>query len=214
MSDALRRLVNRIDGLVDRRSLRTVLRVERSAGVAEPTTARSAFEVAAGPARRLDPTLRLKHVSAPAGVDADGRAVCWSFHFDLPRRRAQVFADWFLEHDEEQGRWVRAVLSSVSRPFPPLDGLVRRQVAEGRILYRQMKSHWAEERARTPDLPVPFVDSDRAIATLAGLGLEAGLVDVQLTTGVDADGAPVWIGASRDREETVPFSSAPARPAA
>ncbi|MEM9382361.1 MAG: hypothetical protein AAGB93_20580 [Planctomycetota bacterium] len=210
MSDALRRLHNRIAGLVDRRSLRAEVRIERSSGAAEPKTARSAFQLAAGPARRLDRTLRLKHVSAPAGVDVDGRATHWSFLFDLPRRRAQVRADWSLVHDG----WTRARVSSIALPFPPLGGLVRRQIDEGRIVYRQMQSHWIEERARTPDLPVPFVDSDRAVDALVGLGLDAAIAELRLATGVDADGAPVWIGASRDREETVPFDAAPTRPAA
>lgn len=188
--------------------------MERSAGAPVTATAHEAFERVAPSTRRLDRTFRLKHVSAPAGIGVDGRSACWSFLFDLPRRRAQVSADWTLVWDEASDAWSRAIAASIARPFPPLGGLVRRQVEEGRILYRQMASQWLDERARTPDLPVPFVDSDRALEALATRGLDASEAEVQLATGVDDAGEPVWIGTTRDREASVPFAADAPRSAA
>lgn len=203
---ALRRFNNRIDRWLDRRSLHMPVETTQvSPGGGVPCVVSSALERAVEQAQRLDRDARLKQVLAPRGTQADGAASHWQFHFELPKVRARLVVDWYLDGDAAAGRFGHEVLAVHASPFPPPDSVLAQGVAEGRLLYARLGRVWKEERRRTPDLPLAFRDSDAAVAELTrrGLRVEAG----GFTLGVAAEpgGALVWVARTGNAVYRCPF---------
>lgn len=168
----LRRLHNRIERWLDRGSLREPLgHAEKLRGGGVPCLASQALERAVQQAQRLDPDARLKRIVASQGVAADGAARRWLFQFELPRSRATMRCDWYLDGDAAAGRFGRECLETRATPFPPPDSDAARRVAAGTLAYGQLAVLWRDERKRQGDLPLAFDDSDAAIAALQRQGL-------------------------------------------
>lgn len=190
---SLRQLHNRIDRWLDRRSLREPLELfERLPGGGVPCLASQALERAAQAAQRLDRDARLKHMAAPRGCAADGAATQWTFQFDLPRRRAKLACDWYLDGSRQGGRFGHECLASSATPFPPPESVLARGIEEGRLGYSQATQAWRQERRRTPDLPLAFRDSDAVVTELHEHGLGLGDGAFTLTTEAALHG-PVWV---------------------
>jgi hypothetical protein len=206
MSDALRRLYNRVDGWFDRAALVRDVQVVRGLQEPAPVTARRAFEQAARSAREMDRAARLKMISAPGGVDASGASDRWEFLFDLPARRAKLSCTWFLEWDAQADRFGAAQIDAQARPFPPMDSPLRRLVAEGKLLHRQMIGLWAGERRRGPDLPDRFRDSNEVIGEFMARGLDVALHEFTLGTGLSPAGEISWVVHARGRSDYVRFA--------
>jgi hypothetical protein len=199
--EALRRLFNRLDRAIDRRSLREVVRITRETGQgAEPVTARVAFQACLKVARSLDRGARLRLIAAPKiATLADGTSRAWDFHFHLPRRRGVLACRWELPFDAAADDFGPARLDVTATPFPAPGSPMLTLVDQGKMLYRQLNGLWRMERRRARDLPHRFRDSDEVVAELAAQGLDATLDEVTLATRCDGDAPPVWTAATRDR---------------
>lgn len=206
---AWRRLNNRIDRWLDRRSLReTVETVETSRGGGVPCLASAAFERVVWQAQRFDRDARLKQVLAPRGTQADGAASCWQFHFELPRARARMVGEWRLDGDAAAGRFGREVLSVRATPFPPPGSVLAQGVAEGKLLYARLGRVWQDERRRAVDLPLSFRDSDVALVDLMARGLcvtEGAEGGFTLAVANDPSGGLMWVARTGTAVYRCPF---------
>lgn len=70
---------------------------------------------------------------------------------------------------------------------------------EGRILYRQLASHWRREMARTPEVPLSFLDSDAVLNELMAAGLDTS-VEFSLSTGSRQGGKLGWRAQTRQAD--------------
>jgi len=130
---AWRRLNNRIDRWLDRRSLHAPVESVQVLGVGGvPCLASVALERAAQQAQALDRDARLKQVLAPQGTQPDGAASRWQFHFELPRARARLAVDWYLDGDVRGGRFGHETIAVRAEPFPPSESVLAQGVADGR----------------------------------------------------------------------------------
>ncbi len=196
---ALRRLHNRIDYWLDRSSLREPQDgLERLPGGGVPSLASHALERAVQVAQRHDRDARLKRVAAPRGAAADGAAAQWTFLFDLPKRRAKLTCDWYLDGSKQGGRFGQECLAWRATPFPPPDSVLAHGIKEGRLAYTLGARVWREERRRTPDLPLTFRDSDAVVTELHEHGLGLGDGGFTLHTDAAAQG-PVWVAETPDQ---------------
>jgi hypothetical protein len=201
MSDTLRRLYNSVDLFFDRRALTQELRFSQDLGdTNEPKTARYAFQFARQAAVTLDPEASLKLIVSPDGIGADGTSARWEFFFDLPARRAKLECDWFLPWEVETDRFGMAQLEVVARPFPPLSSPLRQMVKDGKLLHRKLIGFWKKEYRRSPELPLPFRDSDEAMAELRRQGLDPAEVEFSLGTDQSPAGKLSWVAQTRDHE--------------
>lgn len=198
MIQTLRRLFNRVDALFDRRAIHHAIHLTRDGGEAgRRLTARQAFALLLPVAHQLDAQARLKSIVSPHGADADGTSAIWDFAFDLPRRRAQLFCEWSLAWDTAADAWGPARLEFSARPFPAEDGPVRKLVAQGHLLHRQLYGLWQQERRRRPDLPHQFRDTPAVMAELISQGLDLSRDEFSLATGLSPAGHPAWIAQAR-----------------
>ncbi len=203
---ALRRLNNRIDRWLDRRSLREpVETVTKLPGGGVPGVVSVALERAVQQAQVLDRDACLKQVLAPQGTQPDGAAVRWQFHFELHRARAKLVVDWYLDGDPHAGRFGHEVIQARAEPFPPPDSVLARGVAEGKVMYARLGRVWKEERRRTPDLPLEFRDSDAAVADLARRGLPVEAASFTLGVAAESGGALVWVARTGAAVYRCPF---------
>lgn len=203
---ALRRLNNRIDRWLDRRSLRApVETVLTLPGGGVPGVVSAALERAVQRAQALDRDACLKQVLAPQGTQPDGAASRWQFHFELPKARARLIVDWYLDGDARAGRFGHEVIKARAEPFPPPDSVLAQGVAEGKLLYARLGRIWKEERRRTPDLPLEFRDSDAAVADLARRGLALGTASFTLGVAAESGGALVWVARTGTAVYRCPF---------
>jgi hypothetical protein len=201
MSNALRRLYNRVDRFFDRRTLTQELRSSHELkGSNEPQTARQVFEVAWQAAQELDREACLKLIVSPQGVDQQGASAHWEFFFDLPQRRAKLEGNWFLPWEDERQGFGFARFDLIARPFPAANSLLRQMVNEGKLLHRQLAGFWEEERRRSPDLPLHFRNSDEAIIELMRQGLDLLQDEFSLGTGQSPEGSLAWVAQTRKRE--------------
>ena len=169
---ALRRLLNPVDRWLDFTSLREpVVTEKRWPGGGVPCLASYALERAASAAFKLDAGARLKRISAPRGTAADGAAQRWTMFFELPRKRAKLLCDWYLDGDKSAGRFGRECLDTRATPYPAPDSELGHALEHGRVAYGRLRKLWREERRRLPDLPLQFRDSDEALTDLCALGL-------------------------------------------
>ncbi len=197
---ALRRGLNHIERALDRSSLHApVTEQRRLRGGGVPCLASVALEQAVQVAQRFDEEARLKRLVAPLGTQADGAALRWEFGFDLPRRRAKLDCDWYLDHDARAGRFGRECFDLRAAPFPPSDSLLARGVAEGRVAYGQLAGVWRDERRLTPDLPLVFADSDVALVELQALGLRPGAQPFTLRVVAEAGAGSLWQARAGER---------------
>lgn len=204
---ALRRLLNRIDRALDRRSLHAPqTRRERPPGGGVPCLASHALERAVKLAHEFDEDARLKHALAPRGVAEDGAALRWEFVFDLPQRRAKLLCQWYLDGEAKYGRFGRECFDASVLPFPPADSALARAVAEGHAAYGQCTAAWREERRRTPDLPLEMRDSDAVMAELQRQGLRPPPGDWVMRNGWQQPGGHVWLAQVGDAAYTVRFA--------
>jgi hypothetical protein len=203
---ALRRLNNRIDRWLDRRSLRAPLEVVvKLPGGGVPCVVSAALERAVQQAQALGRDACLKQVHAPQGTQPDGAASRWQFHFDLPRARAKLAVDWFLDGDSRAGRFGHETIAVRAQPFPPPDSVLAEGIAEGKVLYGRLGRVWREERRRTPDLPMVFRDSDVAVADLARHGLAVEAASFTLGVAAESGGALVWVARTGTAVYRCPF---------
>jgi hypothetical protein len=203
---AWRRLNNRIDRWLDRRSLRAPVESRQVLGVGGvPCLASVALERAAPQAQALDRDARLKQVLAPQGTQPDGAAARWQFHFELPHARARLAVDWYLDGDARAGRFGHETIVVRAQPFPPPDSVLAQGVAEGKVLYARLGRVWKEERRRTPDLPMVFRDSDVAVTDLARRGLALDGAGFTLGVAAEAGGALVWVARTGAAVYRCPF---------
>ena len=204
---ALRRLTNPIDRWLDFGSLRApVVTEKRWPGGGVPCLASAALERAAAAAFGLDRDARLKRIAAPRGTAVDGAAQRWTFFFELPRRRAKLLCDWYLDGDTAAGRFGRECLDTRATPFPHPDSDLARAIAEGRLAYGRLRGIWREERRRLGDLPLRFRDSDEALADLRTLGLQPGDQHFALRTETVPGQGAVWVAKTADRSFSCRFA--------
>jgi hypothetical protein len=203
---AWRRLNNRIDRWLDRRSLHAPVESVQVLGVGGvPCLASVAIERAAQQAQALDRDARLKQVLAPQGTQPDGAASRWQFHFELPRARARLAVDWYLDGDVRGGRFGHETIAVRAEPFPPSESVLAQGVAEGKVRYARLGRVWKEERRRTPDLPMAFRESDVAVADLARRGLALDGTGFTLGVAAEAGGALVWVARTGTAVYRCPF---------
>lgn len=196
VSDNLRRLYNRLDSALDRTALREERRAQHELRLpAAPLRARAALALVLPHARRFERRPILKGVAAETGLQPDGSAATWDFFFDLPTKRAKLA--FHLEVDVEDGS--SATLYSKAWPYPVANSPFRRMAEEGRILYRQLASHWRQELARTPEVSLSFRDSDAVLADLTKAGLDTSS-EFSLSTGVRPGGQQGWHAQTRHAE--------------
>jgi hypothetical protein len=188
MSDAIRRVYNRIDQWLDRRALRKEVRETRSlGGAAAPMTAAAVLNVVRPVAVEHDPAALLKMIAAPEGTNRSGEAARWELFFDLPARVAKLECVWRLPWD------------AVRDEFPPPGNVLRQLVDGGKLLYAQLRGQWQAEVARTPALPASMRDSGLALSDAIAAGLVVDDEEFSVATGQGPDGQPAWIVAGRAR---------------
>lgn len=206
--ERMRRIFNRLDRALDRRSLKEVVRISRETGEgATPVTARVAFRTCQKAARSIDRGARLRLIAAPQIATGDGgTSRTWDFHFHLPRRRAEFACRWELPFDEEADDFGPARLDATATPFPAPGGLWETMVDQGKLLYRQQNGLWRQERSRRRDLPHRFRDSDEVVAEFEAQGLDP--LSEEFTLGTRSEGAapPVWTAATRNTTWETPFA--------
>jgi hypothetical protein len=191
---ALRRLLNRIDRWLDRRSLASAQAgEERLPGGGVPCLASHALERAMVVARRLDGDVRLKSIAAPQGTASDGAARRWSLRLELPGRRAKLRCDWYLDGDTRFGRFGRECMDWAASPFPAADSVLARGVEEGRLRHCALAVAWRQERRHAIDLPLVFRDSDVALVDLQAHGLDPAATGYTLRSQVEPTQGPVWV---------------------
>ena len=204
----MRRLVNRIDHLLDLRSLRAEDRKTLPApSIAGPCTVRAAFDPALRHARRHDRGAQLKRIVSPNGLFPNGTSDRWEFLFHLPSRRGianielQILevedSGWSPEHTATWSVWVR--------PFPTREAALYRMMQEGKLLYRQFEGHWRQEMRRSPPLPWSFRDSDEALQDFVVQGLDPTIHEFSFASRLGAGGHPVWAAHGRHEEWETPF---------
>jgi len=198
VSDYLRRIYNKVARRLDRQALLQEKRFLHEVG--DPGSFKSAsraFSLVFPFVREIDSSAKLKMMVAPEGTDGVGAAFRWEFFFDLPRRRAQVEAKWFLRWDETLDGFGAARIEIIARPFPPMNSVFRTMVENGQLLYPQLRGLWQQERRRVVDLPHSFRDSDIALAELVRQGLKPSDAEFSLGTGTGPEGRPAWIAQTR-----------------
>jgi hypothetical protein len=200
MSDAIRRVYNRIDQWLDRRALRAESRATRAlGGDAEPRSAAAVLSAVRRVATELDAGAMLKMIVAPEGTNRSGEASRWEFFFDLPARVAKLECVWVLPWDERRDGYAEPTLELRATPFPPPGSPLRRLVDDGKLLYAQLRGQWRAEVARAPALPASIRDSRVALAEAISAGLAVDDEEFSVATGKGADGQPAWIVAGRAR---------------
>lgn len=191
---ALRRLLNRVDRWLDRRSLAAPQEgQQRPPGGGVPCLASHALERAMAVARRFDRDARLKRIAAPQGTAIDGAARRWTLWLELPQRRAKLRYEWYLDGDAEFGRFGRECLDWRATPFPAPDAALARGVDEGHLRYAMLAAAWRQERRRQPDLPLVFRDSDATLADLQAHGLKPGETGFTLRSDSVSGHGNVWL---------------------
>jgi hypothetical protein len=200
MSDAIRRVYNRIDQWLDRRALRKEVRETRSlGGAAAPMTAAAVLNVVRPVAVEHDPAALLKMIAAPEGTNRSGEAARWELFFDLPARVAKLECVWRLPWDAVRDEYSTPVLELRATPFPPPGNVLRQLVDGGKLLYAQLRGQWQAEVARTPALPASMRDSGLALSDAIAAGLVVDDEEFSVATGQGPDGQPAWIVAGRAR---------------
>lgn len=196
----LRRLLNRVDRRLDRGSLHAAEEgAERWPGGGVPCLASHALERAVAVAQRLERDVRLKRIAAPEGTAIDGAARRWSLALELPRRRAKLRCDWYLDGDARYGRFGRECLDWRAAPFPAPDSAIARGVEEGRFGYASLGAAWRQERRRQPDLPLVFHDSDVTLADLQARGFRPAEAGFVLQSACLAGHGNVWLVEAGER---------------
>lgn len=190
----LRRLYNAIDVFFDWAAL--IEKVEFSQKTDSgnvPVTARQAYSVCQTLAMDFDRKASLKLIVSPDdAIQANGTATKWEFFFDLPQRRAQMIAVWYLPCSPETGNFEDAQIDVTVNPFPAADSTLRKLVKEGKLLHKQLVGMWRKEYKSKPPLPRRFRDSDEVMAEFAEQGLDIAETEVTLIAECKAGESPLW----------------------
>lgn len=206
--EALRRGFNTLEKQFDRHAIEEEIRVEDSGGeLGKHLTAAQAFQLCLPLAHARDKDARLKFItSAGADLNSVGESTRWEFSFDLPKRRAKMNCDWFLEWDEAADDFGAAKIEGAIIPFPVPDSLFYKLEREGKILYRSLHDQWQKERDRIPDLPNQFRDTDGVMAEVIRIGHDITYDEINLSTKCEPSKQPQWAVETRSGISYVRFA--------
>ncbi len=201
-ADAFRRLYNSVEAFLDRGALVKEHRFTRSAlTTSGALTMGAVYALCRNIAEEMDSRPCMTMIAAPEGTDRAGTALRWEFFFDLPGRRAKLECAWSMPGDGHD-----AQIDVVARPFPDADSLLRQQVKDGKLLYRQLVGMWNAERRRHPGLPRRFQNSDAAMYEFVRQGLDVGQEEFSLIAKHDPGHGASWVLQTRDKTWRVPFA--------
>lgn len=134
-------------------------------------SARKALDMIARFVEEFDKSAILRSISAPQGVDEEGKAAAWDFSFDAPTRRAQAIFEWRVLQSPDRHAWHDTQLTCKLMPFPPVASPVHRIVSSGFSSDRLLEGAWKSMRDVAVDMPLDFSDSSEAVAWLKKRGL-------------------------------------------
>lgn len=199
MSDSIRRIYNNLERFFDRHVISDQINISKTDELdIKQKTALAAYDCIKPLLLRYDKQASLKMIVSQTGIDTNGTSNHWEFFWDLPNQRAKVVSDWQLVWDDDKDSFRASKIQITINPFPPGDSPVRKLVADGKMLYRQMIGMWIQEYRRTPKLPGKFIDTDKIISDFISKGLRIEETEFSLSTGVSSDGLLSWIAHSRE----------------
>lgn len=210
MQDNFRRILNNLDSLIDRRSIDTsVTKRGRIPQVSSPLSAHGAFKIIWPLVSKYDKKALLHILTSGEDITEEGLSNQWVFSFDLPKRQAMLVAEIY-EDDNEADPKAATFLEISVIPFAAKDSSLSIMARDGKILRKEIRSQWQERLRLRQYLPLEFIDSNKAIKSLA---LEQHNINLQdenfmtaLTAKVLLNEGPVWQLDDPSLDAQVPFS--------
>jgi len=191
MQDNFRRVLNNLDTFFDKKSIDTsVTKRGRVPQVLLPLSAHGAFKIIWPLVAKYDKKALLHVLTSGEDITEEGLSNQWVFSFDLPKRQAMLVAE--LYEEENDGTFLE--LSVI--PFAAKDSSLAVMARDGKILRKEIRSQWQERLRLRQYLPLEFIDSSKAIKSLALAENNIDLKDENCMTALTAkvllNEGPVW----------------------
>lgn len=194
MQDKFRRVLNNLDTFFDKKSIDTsVTKRGRVPQVTVPLSAHGAFKIIWPLVEKYDKKALLHVLTSGEDITEEGLSNQWVFSFDLPKRQAMLVAELYEDEvDNSEGTFLE--LSVI--PFAAKDSSLSIMARDGKILRKEIRSQWQERLRLRQYLPLEFIDSSKAIKSLALAEHNIDLKDENFMTALTAkvllNEGPVW----------------------
>ena len=197
MQQKLRQVLNKFDAFFDKRSIDlSVTKRGRVPQVMLPLSAHGAFNIIWPLVKKYDKKALLHVLTSGEDITEEGLSNQWVFSFDLPKRQAMLVAELYEHEETIDSNATETHLELSVIPFAAKDSSLAIMAQDGRILRREIRSQWQERLRLRQYLPLEFIDSNKAIKSLA---LETHNINLQdkncataLTAKVLLNKGPVW----------------------
>lgn len=197
MQQKLRQVLNKFDAFFDKRSIDlSVTKRGRVPQVMLPLSAHGAFNIIWPLVKKYDKKALLHVLTSGEDITEEGLSNQWVFSFDLPKRQAMLVAELYEHEETIDSSTTETHLELSVIPFAAKDSSLAIMAQDGRILRREIRSQWQERLRLRQYLPLEFIDSNKAIKSLA---LETHNINLQdkncataLTAKVLLNKGPVW----------------------